>query len=430
MDHDSLLEPSWADAHAAAYAAARPVPAERVPLVEAVGRVLAEPAVSLMDLPRSTTSAMDGWVVSGETGPWELVGSSLAGHPMRRALAPGTAAVIATGGVVPAGAFGVLRRELGSVRTADGGAWTEGDGPAWVHADPPADGPPAEPVAGSHVRPAGLEAAQADVLVAPGRVLTPPQVGLAAMAGNDGLTVHRPVTAALLVMGDEVRHDGLPGEGEVRDAFAPQLPHLARMLGLVTGPATFVADTLDAAVEAIRACEADVVLTTGGTAAGPADYLHRALTVLGAELVVDTVAMRPGHPVLLARLQDGRSLVGLPGNPLSAMAGVLTIVRPLALGLRGLPPVVLGRAVTAEAVGAPAHDTRLVPYARVPDVDGLGGLLERDVAAGTTRGVLARPTAWLGSGMLRGLAGADGVLVVPPGGVQAGAVVPDLPLPW
>jgi molybdopterin molybdotransferase len=148
-----------------------------------------------------------------------------------------------------------------------------------------------------------------------------------------------------------------------------------------------------------------VVVTTGGTAAGPVDHLHAVLARGGARLVVDGVAVRPGHPMLLARLADGRPLVGLPGNPLAAVSGLLTLLGPLLAAATGL--AVPGRHVRlARPVTGHPHDSRLVP-----------------VREGT-------PALHAGPAMLRGLAEADGLAVIPPGGAGADELVELLPLPW
>ncbi len=146
-------------------------------------------------------------------------------------------------------------------------------------------------------------------------------------------------------------------------------------------------------------------MTTGSTARGSVDHLHRVLAGRAARLVVDGVAVRPGHPQLLAVRRDGRPLVGLPGNPLAAATAVLTLVVPLVDALHQAPAAPRQRVRLAEPVPAGANATRLVPVA-----DG-------------------RPVLFAGPAMLRGLAVADGVAVVPPGGAAAGTEVELLPLP-
>ncbi|WP_267488030.1 molybdopterin-binding protein, partial [Streptomyces sp. DH12] len=139
--------------------------------------------------------------------------------------------------------------------------------------------------------------------------------------------------AAVFVLGDELLGEGLPHDGLIRDALGPLLPPWLRALGADVVDVRRIGDQEDALHRALTACDADVVVTTGGTAAGPVDHVHPVLDALGAELLVDGAAVRPGHPMLLARLPapgqsrgtpDGPYLVGLPGNPLAAVSGLLT----------------------------------------------------------------------------------------------------------
>jgi len=153
------------------------------------------------------------------------------------------------------------------------------------------------------------------------------------------------------------------------------------------------------------AADADVVVTTGSTARGPVDHLHAVLMAAGAELVVDGVAVRPGHPMLLAVLPDGRPVVGLPGNPLAAVSGVLTLLEPVLAALHGRPFDAPAHEVIDVDVDAGREATRLVPV----------------------RG--HRPVLFTGPAMLRGLTMAEAVAVIPPGGVRAGTPVDVLPLP-
>ncbi|NUR26531.1 MAG: molybdopterin molybdenumtransferase MoeA, partial [Catenulispora sp.] len=155
---------------------------------------------------------------------------------------------------------------------------------------------------------------------------------------------------------------------------------------------------------ATAAQNADVVITSGGTARGPVDHVHPVLSQLGARLLVDGVAVRPGHPMLLAQhggtRHHRRFVAGLPGNPLAAVAGFVTLVRPLLRRLSGLDgpgPGTPSRFLPlGDAVRTHPTDTRLVPVS-VTDAH-------------------ATPLRFTGPAMLRGLALADGLAVVPPGG--------------
>ncbi|WP_371106067.1 MULTISPECIES: molybdopterin molybdotransferase MoeA [Streptomyces] len=456
---------SWPDARAiaaraAVKEAAHAAPVMR-PLSDALGQVLAAPLAALTDLPPFDTSAMDGWALSGP-GPWRLPTGSedqdhqgiLAGHGETAPLPDGHAVRIATGARVPPGATAVLRSEYGT---------DAGDG--WLHASP------AHPVVlGQDIRTRGQECRSGDQLLPAGTLVTPAVLGLAAAAGYDELpTVRRP-RVEVLVLGDELLTEGLPHDGRIRDALGPMVGPWLRALGAEVLGTRRLADEADAVYAAVAESSADVVVTTGGTAAGPVDHVHPTLRRLGAELLVDGVAVRPGHPMLLARLaranredpasrenfgnredpasrespgnrensgnratpgnpgnpetpkntdslenpqrpsRHARHLVGLPGNPLAAVSGLLTLAEPLLRTLTGRPAPDPGPAPLAEAVQGHPRDTRLVPV--------------------TFRQDAAVPLRFNGPAMLRGIAVADGLAVIPPGGAKRGTEVDVLDLPW
>ncbi len=381
---------SWQAARRIAHEAASPVPAERTPLAEAVERVLAEPALALVDLPGFDTSAMDGWAVCG-FGPWQIIGAVLAGAAPPEQLVPGEAVTIATGAAVPTGATSVVRSEDGTV--IDGHLQS------------------VTTTTGAHIRPRGEECRVGETLAAAGTVVTPAVGGLLAAAGLDDVSVRTVPRAALLLLGDELLDAGLPGVGQVRDSLGPQLPGWLSRLGATVDVVVRVADTvadLVAALRSARDSDMDVILTTGGTAAGPVDCLHAALAELGGRLLVDSVAVRPGHPMVLADLA-GVPLVGLPGNPQSAVVSLMTLGAPVVRSLLGQPEELLAEVTLAEDVTAPNHENRLV--------------------LGTVSGGRFTAASHLGSAMLRGLSVSEGFAVLPPTGAAAGAVVGWLPLP-
>ncbi|WP_435172514.1 molybdopterin molybdotransferase MoeA [Actinacidiphila sp. bgisy145] len=414
---------AWLRARHTALTAARRLDPVHVPLSdEALGTALAHGLAALTDLPPFDSSAMDGWALAGP-GPWHLTGQVLAGQAPHAHLADGHAVRVATGAELPPGAVAVLRNEHGAVELRPDGEWLQ------VAADQPV------PVPGQEVRRRGQECRAGQELLPAGATVTPAVLGLAAAAGYDDLAVVARPRVELLVLGDELLAAGRPGKGLVRDALGPMLPPWLRALG-----ADVVAvRTLPDDAEALRAAIADavatrgahLVVTTGGTASGPRDHVHGALARLGARLRVDGVTVRPGHPMLLAEFPCGpygtpgpggtaaaadredtgaevpprRShFIGLPGNPLAAAAGVLTLVAPLLRTLGGHPAPASYTAPLTEDVGGHASDTRLVPVV----FDGRAA---------------ARPLRHAGSAMLRGLAGAHGMAVVPPGGAAAGQEV-------
>ncbi|MEU2598585.1 molybdopterin molybdotransferase MoeA [Streptomyces hirsutus] len=411
--HDDRHTLSWPEARAVAERAARrgtgspaahraPVP---VPLDDALGLTLAAPLTALTDLPSFDTSAMDGWAVSGP-GPWAVREEGvLAGHAEHPPLTDGEAVRIATGARVPPDTTAVLRSEHG--RTDDNGR---------LHATPPR--PPGASRAGSgstvahgqDIRPRGQECRSGEQLLSAGTLVTPAVLGLAAAAGYDTLsTLPRP-RVEVLVLGDELLTGGLPHDGLIRDALGPMLPPWLRALGAEVTAVRRVRDDAQALYKAIRRSGADVVLTTGGTAAGPVDHVHPTLRRVGAELLVDGVEVRPGHPMLLARTKEDQYLVGLPGNPLAAVSGLLTLAEPLLRTLAGRPAPEPYTMPLRNAVQGHPHDTRLVPV--------------------VLRGDVALPLHYNGPAMLRGIAAADALAVVPPGGTRPGQETELLDLPW
>jgi molybdopterin molybdotransferase len=376
------------------------LPPVDVPVEDADGLTLAQDLVTLTALPAFQTSSVDGYAVRGPA-PWTLVGKVLAGNSPAPLRDDGTAVEIATGGMLPPGADAVLRVEE-STRAADGRI----------------TGRLRETV---EWRRTGEEAELGELLVPAGTPVDPGVLGLAASCGYDQLAVHPRPRAALRIFGDELLTQGPPGDGRVRDALGPNVPALLRRYGCVVAPGAVVGpveDTLEAHVAAIRSALAssDLVCTTGGTMHGPVDHLHPALAALGASYLVNTVAVRPGFPMLVARItgDDGRPrfIAGLPGNPQSALVALASLVEPLLAGLRGraLPP--LGTVVLAEPVPGRGDYTHLA-------------LVHVDAATGS-----ARPVRHVGSAMLRGLARAHGFAAIAPGtSGEVGARVPFVSLP-
>jgi molybdopterin molybdotransferase len=385
---------SWEQARSSARTAATPLPPVIRSLSGAIGHALAAPLTALTDLPAFDSSAMDGWAVCG-SGPWKVLEGRVLAGELPAPLHAGTAVGIATGAPVPAGTTAVLRRERG----------VEADG--LVHC--------AQPLPqGQDIRPRGQECVAGAILLEAGSTVTPAVVGAAAAAGHDHLRVHRQPAVQLLVTGGELVSSGLPAHGRVRDALSPMLAPSLRACGARLTGQRLTGDEAAPLRGQLQHSAADVVITTGGTSVGPTDLLHEILSEVGARVIVDSVAVRPGHPMLLAELPpatDGirRWLVGLPGNPLAAVAGMVTLAVPLLRRLGGHPQTAPDICAAATPIRGHAHDVRLVPV---------------KVEAGR-----AAALAFDGSAMLRGIAAADGLAVVPPGGTAAGSSVEVLPLP-
>ncbi|MEU8590917.1 molybdopterin molybdotransferase MoeA [Streptomyces sp. NPDC048664] len=398
---------SWPRARALAERAAHDAPYRRpmaVPLDAALGLVLAAPLKALSDLPSFDTSAMDGWAVAGP-GPWDVQEDGvLAGHAEPAPLADGEAVRIATGARVPPGATAVLRSEHG--RRDDTGR---------LHAAPARTPGSARPggtprvVHGQDIRPRGQECHAGDQLLPPGTMVTPAVLGLSAAAGYDTLSVLPRPSVDVLVLGDELLTEGMPRNGLIRDALGPMLPPWLRALGADVRAVRGLGDDAEALFQAVTSSTADLIVTTGGTASGPVDHVHPTLRRVGAELLVDGVQVRPGHPMLLARVREDQHLVGLPGNPLAAVSGLLTLAEPLLRALAGRSAPEPCALPVRDAVHGHPHDTRLVPVAVHDD--------------------LVVPLHYHGPAMLRGIAAADALAVVPPGGAGPGQELELLDLP-
>lgn len=390
---------TWSEARQLAFDCAVPLAAVEVPLSSAAGRTLTRDVAALQELPHYDSSAMDGWAING-CGPWSITGS-------KQFLLPGRASVIATGGLVPAGATSILRKESGEVHQ-------DAAGNTLLRLNHSAK--PGEPGLGRHIRPAGEEAAAGEVLIPSGTELNPGHLALAAVAGHDHLQVRGKPVVGIVLTGSEVVTAGVPEPGNVRDAFGPQLSSVISLLGGTPAGSMRVGDSYDDWLAALGGSGTfpgptpDVTITTGGTGCSGTDHFRNAIAALGGQLLLDGIAMRPGHPAVLAGLPDGRFVIGLPGNPLAAMMALISIGGPLldALGGRSLPDV--GQVSSAADVDPCPGHTRLIPCRFIEG--------------------LAFPASHTGPGMMRGLAAADGVMVVPPGGVLSGEPVTVLPLPW
>ncbi len=384
----------WPEARRRAAQAAA-LPPVRVSLAGALGRVLAVDLRALGDLPATDNSAMDGWAVAGPP-PWRVVADLPAGGLHHGLLRSGECVRIATGATVPDGTTSVLPVEA-SVRDRTGVRPVE---------------PSAETPRGAHIRSGGEEARRGDVLMPNGTLVTPPVIGLAAATGNDTLVVVPHADVAVFGLGAALLDAGLARLGRTRDAHGPQLPGWLGALGEPARSVRRLPDDVDVLTAAIVGSDATVVVTTGGTSVGAGDHLHAALARAAGHAVVDGVAVKPGHPMVLAALPGDRWLVGLPGNPLAACVALLTLVEPLLAALHGCPSPPPGTVrLTGDAPGRPGDGHRLLPVRRAPD--GIGDL---------------QPSC--GSAMLRGLAGASGLAVVGPQGAAKGDEVAYLRLPW
>ena len=428
---------SWDEARRIAYGIPQPLPNTLLPLAQCLEETLAESVTAEMPVPHYATAAADGWAVAGE-GPWRIRTPQpaetderllLTLPPDKRMLpvvelTPGEATHVDSGDAVPYGTRAVLEAHRGHVVPADPEAEVpEGTehGRKPVEGDTLQDATPAAPlVKNQDVRAVGEEIEQGDLLLRAGRRLNPVHLGLAASAGHDMLPVRRRPRVTVLLGYANVVEDGIPGPGEVRDALGLQLPAVLKSLGANVDQVRRVADGCEGMVSALTEspmgadslldARAEMVVTTGGTGHGEDDHVRQALTELGAHLVLGGVAQEPAHGMILAQLPEGGPVVlALPGSPLSAMTGLLTV----------------GHALIAGATGEGLPATRRVPAGRALEPLGRTRVIPAYLQDGR---VLPEPT--VGPAMLSGLAHADVLLVVPEDGAQPGQDVEVVPLPW
>ena len=398
MIANPAFEVTWQQAREVAYGAASQSIILNLPLSQAGGMVLAKDVCALGDMPPFAASRIDGWAVSGP-GPWQRVGDALAGHEFITKLNPGECVHTATGAVMPEGATASLKDEESRLEDS------------YVHATEGAaallDSAGALPYF-HDVRPSGYEAKSAEVLIPAGTKLTPAIIGVAAGAGHDALPVFKKIVVDVLIFGDELLLSGPSRDGKVRDSLGPQLPYWITELGAQLNEVIHVADTLEDHIAAISNSKADLIVTTGGTAAGPVDHLHNAIVEVGGEFIIDAVLVRPGYHQLMARVGT-QLLIGLPGNPQSAVIGLLTLATPLICGANAQPLAKLEMRTTAVDMNGPAREVRLVLCTEVAGV--------------------IKPIEYLDSSMLRGFVSASGYAVVPTGGVKSGEKVQWIALP-
>jgi len=381
---------------------ARRLGQERLALEDANGRILAEPAQAVVDLPPFPSSAMDGFAVRSADAPGVLsiAFRIAAGVPAPRELRPGEAMAIATGGVVPDGADAVIPFEY--VVESDNEVEIDGSVPA-----------------GDNVRPRGMDARAGEVVVEAGVRLGPAQLGALAAAGIAEVACALRPRAAVLTTGTELRSPGEPlGPGEVYEANGLILASQLESAGATVERLAAVADREDAHRESLaQGLQSDVLVTSGGVSVGPHDLVRRIEAELGVEEVFWRVAVKPGKPVSFG-VRGSTLVFGLPGNPVSSLVGFELFVRPAVLGLQGhadpLPRFAPGR-LAATAKRSAARDQLVRARQRFGDDEGA---------------ILLEPLAGQESHMIVRAAAADALVLIPrgEGELPAGSAVRYLPL--
>ena len=289
------------------------IPVEHRAIEDCAGYYLAEPLTALRTQPAAPLSAMDGYAIrAGDPGPWRVVGESAAGHPLARGLEHGEAARVSTGAIVPDGGDCILLQED-----------CAREGNALRHLE-------ALPARGRHVRRAGLDFGENDVLLPAGTRIGAAQLALAIAAGHRHLVVRRRVRLTVIDCGDELVPPGVPDAAHHLPASnAPMLAALAAGLPVEIRRLGPIPDRLDALAEAFDAArDADIVVTSGGASVGDHDLIRPALDHAGASIDFWRVAIKPGKPLLVAR-RGTQTILGLPGNPASAFVTGFLFMLPL-----------------------------------------------------------------------------------------------------
>jgi len=367
--------------------ALRPTPAEIVALAEAWNRVTADPVVARLTQPPADVSAMDGYALRTADGTvgavLTVIGAAPAGHPFAGRIGPGEAVRLFTGSVVPAGADAILLQEDA---TRDGDSVRVNEAVAL----------------GRHIRRAGQDFAAGDAVIPAGRRITSRDAGLAAAANHPWLSVHRRPRVAILATGDEI---AMPGEpippGGIVSSNSHALAGLVRAAG---GEPMILPNARDdqAAIAAVAdsVTGMDMLVTTGGASVGDHDLVIAALQSRGLTLDFWQIAMRPGKPLLFGQ-QGATPVVGLPGNPVSAMVCAILFLLPALSRLSGLPaaPPPATTAILGEAVKA--NDKR-------------ADHLRAAIHHGETGRLVVTPFQVQDSAMLRRLAQADALILRPP----------------
>jgi len=384
-------------------AALGPTPAETVALATAWGRVLARPVTARLTQPPADVSAMDGYAARAadavEGAVLRVTGEAPAGNPFAGAIGPGEAVRIFTGGFVPPGADAILLQEDA---TAAAGQVTVRE--------------TVKP--GRWIRRQGLDFAAGEELLPAGRRLTARDIGLAAAANHPWVTVHRAPRVGILATGDEI---ALPGEpiptGGIVSSNAHALAALVRAAGgepLVLPIAPDDTDAIAEAAAAARAC--DILVTTGGASVGDHDLVQSALGPQGFALDFWQIAMRPGKPLIWGRL-GAVPLLGLPGNPVSALVCAVQFLVPALARLQG-QPAAGPRTLRAIAGADLAANDRRYDHLRATLAPGAAGL------------PVATPFPVQDSSMLKTLARAEALILRVPHApaLDRGAEVEVVPL--
>ncbi len=389
---------------------AAPLPSERVPLEEAVGRAASEDIVAARTVPPWDNSAMDGYAVRSSDlakTPVRLriVETLFAGQSPTRAIGPGECSRIMTGGPLPMGADAVVMQEKTRKAASGGGE--------------PEEVEVLEPVAPrASVRDRGEDARQGELLLPRGTKLGVPEAALLWAQGMREVAVPRRPRVAILATGDELCRVDEPSEGKIVDSNSPALALATERAGGIPSRLGIASDSLDDVADKLRRAEDyDVVLTSAGVSVGEHDFVKGALDQLGVRMNFWRVAIKPGKPLAVGH-KGATLFFGLPGNPTSSLVSFELFVRPALRRMLGhsdvQPPRVRGRcAVDLKKPAGLSHFIRVTAEWKEGDL-------------------WAHPLASQTSGALRSAVGATHLLVFPGSStsLRAGDLVELLPVSW
>ncbi len=350
------------EARAAILKSAHRLPAETVKLEDALGRVLAAPVIAVREHPPFPSSAMDGYAVRSADTPGRLkvIGEAAAGHGFEAPCEPGTAVRIATGGAVPEGADTIVIQE--DVKR-------DGDR---------IDVPEAKP--GKHIRKRGVDFTAGTEQLPAGQKLDGIALALAAASGAGTLSVIRRPRIAILNSGDELAEPGsVPGPFQIFESGNYGIAGLIAEWGGVPQPLGLLPDDEDAITRAAERglAENDLLVMVGGASVGDHDLARPALERLGLDLTFSKVSVKPGKPTWFGTTKQG-PVLGLPGNPASALVCAHLFLHPLMEAMLGRDPLACVAPVPARLEQAlPANDKR-EQYSRARcDIDQNGQLVVR-----------------------------------------------------
>jgi len=373
----------------------------RVPVRDALGRVLAEDILSPVDVPAHRNSAMDGWAMRGADLEADAqttlaeIGVSFAGKPFPGRVGAGQCVRIMTGGVVPEGADTVVMQERAR---ASGKSITFAPGQK----------------TGQNVREAGEDLKAGSLALKRGRIVRPAELGLLASLGIGEAAVYRRLRVAFFSTGDELKSIGSPlGPGEIYDSNRYTLHGMLTRMGCEILDMGVVRDDPEALEHAFAqaSANADVVITSGGVSVGEADFVKSMLGKLG-EVVFWKIAMKPGRPLAYGKIR-GAHFFGLPGNPVSVMVTFYQFVRDALLVLMGADPV------------APIPTFRATCTAKLKKAPGRTEFQRGILTQAADGSLTVKPTGEQGSGILKSMSEANCFIILgdATGNVEAGASV-------